>query len=514
MSDLLSNVPEYTVSEISGAVKRTLEGAFGRVRVRGEITEYKRYPSGHAYFALKDEGGKIKGIVWKTQAGRLGLVPENGVEVIAVGRITTYGDRSEYQLIVERMEYAGAGAMLARIEMLRVRLAAEGLFGADRKRRLPVLPAVVGVVTSSAGAVLQDIKTTIQRRFPRPILVWPVPVQGDGAAARIAAAIAGFDRLPAPGVVRPDVLIVARGGGSLEDLMAFNDEAVVRAAAACRIPLISAVGHETDHTLIDLASDRRAPTPTAAAELAVPSRTELVAAVAGEHARLGAGLLRLARERRLRLGQAERGLPHPAALAAAARQAMQDRSARMRLAAPNLLAARRAALHRAERLPDLPALMQAAHLAVDVRRARLRLALPSLVRMRREALMRVERALPMPHGLMQGQRGRVRLAASQLAGALRHAAQARRAAGERVLVRVSPAPLLGALRESRARLEGASARLDSVSPLAVLARGYALVSDPSGHAITVAAGLRPGMAVRLHLHDGSADVTVDARRLL
>jgi len=217
MNDLpaatVSNVPEFTVSEISGAVKRTLEGNFGRIRVRGEITELKRYPSGHIYFSLKDEGAKLAGIVWKSAASRLGMVPENGVEVIATGRITAYGERSSYQLITERMEYAGAGALLARIEMLRLRLAGEGLFDADRKRALPVLPTLVGVVSSERGAVIQDIRTTISRRFPRAILLWPVPVQGDGAADRIAAAIAGFDALPAHGLARPDVLIVARGGG-------------------------------------------------------------------------------------------------------------------------------------------------------------------------------------------------------------------------------------------------------------------------------------------------------------
>ena len=190
---LVSNVPEYTVSEISGAVKRTLEGNFGRVRVRGEITELKRYPSGHIYFSLKDEGAKISGVVWKSAVSRLGMVPENGVEMIATGRISSYAERSSYQLITERMEYAGAGALLARIEMLRVRLAAEGLFDADRKRALPVLPVVVGVVTSESGAVIQDIRTTIARRFPRAMLLWPVPVQGEGAAERIAAAIAGFE---------------------------------------------------------------------------------------------------------------------------------------------------------------------------------------------------------------------------------------------------------------------------------------------------------------------------------
>src|SRR5271166_364075 len=283
----ISNLPEYSVSEISGAVKRTLETTFGRVRVRGELTEVKRYPSGHIYLALKDEGAKISGIVWKNAVLRLGMVPENGVEVIATGRISAFGERSSYQLIIERMEYAGAGALLARIEMIRQRLAAEGLFDAGRKRVLPGLPKVIGVVTSERGAVIQDIKTTIARRFPRPILVWPVPVQGEGAAERIAAAIAGFDAMLAGGdPPRPDVLIIARGGGSLEDLMAFNEEIVIRAAAACRIPLVSAVGHETDTTLIDFASDRRAPTPTAAAEMAVPARLELLADLSQRAARL------------------------------------------------------------------------------------------------------------------------------------------------------------------------------------------------------------------------------------
>ena len=332
------NVPEYTVSEISGAVKRTLEGNFGRVRVRGEVTELKRYPSGHIYFSLKDEGAKLAGVVWKSAVPRLGMLPENGVEVIATGRISAYGERSSYQLIVERMEYAGAGALLARIEALRVRLAAEGLFDAARKRALPVLPSVIGVVTSERGAVIQDIRTTIARRFPAPILLWPVPVQGEGAAERIAAAIAGFDALPAGGPIpRPDVLIVARGGGSLEDLMAFNEEIVVRAAAACRIPLISAVGHETDTTLIDFASDRRAPTPTAAAELAIPARADLLADLAHTGARLIGALNRLAQERRLRLSRAERGLPDLPALLGTARQRLDDRAERLRLALPNLV---------------------------------------------------------------------------------------------------------------------------------------------------------------------------------
>jgi exodeoxyribonuclease VII large subunit len=248
-------------------------------------------------------------------------------------------------LIVERMEYAGAGALLARIELLRLRLAAAGLFAAERKRALPVLPSVIGVITSERGAVIQDIRTTILRRFPRTILLWPVPVQGEGAAERVAAAIQGFDALaPGGAIPRPDVLIVARGGGSLEDLMAFNEEVVVRAVAACRIPVISAVGHETDTTLIDFAADRRAPTPTAAAEMAVPARSDLIADLEHRASRLVGALNRLVQEQRLRLSRAERGLPDLPSLVGTARQRLDDRAERLVLALPNLVGKRRAAL--------------------------------------------------------------------------------------------------------------------------------------------------------------------------
>ena len=334
MSDLLQNTPEFTVSELAGTVKKTLEGAFGRVRVRGEITEFKAYGSGHQYFALKDEGAKIRAIIWKGVAARVGLKAENGVEVIATGKITSYPERSEYQLIVERLEYAGAGALLARIEALRVKLQAEGLF--ERKRALPMLPRVIGVVTSAQGAVLQDIKTTIARRFPRPILLWPVAVQGEAAAGQIAAAINGFSGLPADGPIpRPDVLIVARGGGSLEDLMAFNDEAVLRAAASCSIPLISAVGHETDTTLIDFVSDRRAPTPTAAAEMAIPARLELLADLAQKTARLSGAIARASSQARLLLDRAGAKLPDLPGMLGVARQRLDDRGERLSLALPN-----------------------------------------------------------------------------------------------------------------------------------------------------------------------------------
>ena len=468
MEERSSNIPEYSVSEISGAVKRTLEGAFGRVRVRGEITELKRYPSGHIYFSLKDEGGKISGVVWKGAVSRLGLAPENGLEVIAQGKVSSYGDRSSYQLIVDRMEYAGMGAMLARIEALRLKLGAEGLFDADRKRRLPVLPLVVGVVTSPQGAVIQDIKTTIARRFPRHILIWPVPVQGEGAAEKIAAAIRGFSALPAGGTIpRPDVVIVARGGGSLEDLMAFNDEAVVRAAAASTIPLISAVGHETDTTLIDFASDRRTPTPTAAAELAVPQRTELLADLLQKAARLAGSLGRMAQEKRLRLQRAERGLPDLGAITGLARQRLDDRTARLELALPGLVRVRRTALAQAG--------------------ARLTLALPGLVSTRRAAFT---------------------LAGERLRSAGRGAMAARAAKAGALLPRLNPAPLLARLREQAARLEGMGARLESVSHHGVLARGYALVFDAKGHPVSKLSQARPGAALRVMVSDGEFNATV------
>ncbi|MBB2171035.1 exodeoxyribonuclease VII large subunit [Gluconacetobacter asukensis] len=460
---MAGNVPEYSVSEISGAIRRTLEGNFGRVRVRGEITEFKRYPSGHLYFSLKDEGGKISGVVWRGSVSRLGLVPENGLEIIATGKVSSYGERSSYQLIVERMEYAGEGALLARIERLRLKLAEEGLFDAARKRALPFLPGVIGIVTSAQGAVLHDIRTTVARRFPRRLLVWPVAVQGEGAAAQIAAAIAGFDAIDGRGPVpRPDVLIVARGGGSLEDLMAFNDEAVLRAVDACRIPLISAVGHETDTTLIDFVSDRRAPTPTAAAEMAVPARTELVADLAHRAARLTSGLARLTQTARLRL----------------------DRTA--------------------ARMPDLPSLLGTARMRVDDRGARLDRALPGLIERRRAALLATGRMMPSPLLLTGPGRARLDLVASHLLSGLRQALRDRRARTDRA--RLSAAPLAAMVRERRAHLNGLGGRLESLSPMAVLERGYVLVRDPSGMAVTRAADVRPGGRLELTFADGVAEV--------
>jgi exodeoxyribonuclease VII large subunit len=267
------NSPPLSVSELSGALKRTIESAFGQVRVRGEISGFKRHASGHCYFTLKDENACIDAVIWRGGAGALAFRPEDGAEVVATGKLTTYPGRSKYQIVVDRMELAGEGALLALLEKRRKALTAEGLFDAGRKRKLPFLPRVIGVVTSPTGAVIRDILHRLEDRCPTRVILWPVAVQGEGAAAKIAAAIRAFPGLEP----QPDLLIVARGGGSIEDLWPFNEEEVVRAAAECPIPLISAVGHETDTTLIDFAADLRAPTPTAAAEIAVPVRTELLA---------------------------------------------------------------------------------------------------------------------------------------------------------------------------------------------------------------------------------------------
>ncbi len=314
------NSPPQTVSEIAGAIKRTIEGAFGRVRVRGEISGWKRHASGHCYFTLKDENACIDAVIWRTGAGTLAFRPEDGAEVIATGKLTTYPGRSKYQIVVERMELAGEGALMALLDRRRRALAAEGLFDAARKRRLPFLPRTIGVVTSPTGAVIRDILHRLADRCPTRVIVWGVPVQGEGAAAKIAAAIRGFAQLPEP----PDLLIVARGGGSIEDLWAFNEEEVVRAASESPIPLISAVGHETDTTLIDHAADLRAPTPTAAAELAVPVRAELLAQLDELKARSGRCLRRRADLGRERLALTACRWPSAADLLGARRQKFDE----------------------------------------------------------------------------------------------------------------------------------------------------------------------------------------------
>lgn len=315
------NDAAFSVSELSAAVKRAVESGFSHVRVRGEVGRVSRPRSGHVYLDLKDDRAVLAGVIWKGVAAGLRTQPEEGMEVIATGRLTTFPGQSRYQIVIESLAPAGMGALMAMLEKRRKALAAEGLFDDARKRPLPFLPRVIGVVTSPTGAVIRDILHRLRDRFPRHVLVWPVKVQGHGSAEEVAAAIRGFNALePGGPIPRPDVLIVARGGGSVEDLWGFNEEIVVRAAAGSTIPLISAVGHETDTTLIDLAADRRAPTPTAAAEVAVPVRRELIARLSEIEARLVGGLSRTVRMKGERLRDLSRVLPKGDAILAERRQ--------------------------------------------------------------------------------------------------------------------------------------------------------------------------------------------------
>jgi exodeoxyribonuclease VII large subunit len=442
-----ANLPEFSVSEISALLKRTLEERFEHVRVRGEISGFKRHSSGHLYLSLKDESAVLDGVVWRGTAARLGLKPEDGMEVIASGRITTYPGRSKYQLVIDHMALAGQGALLKLLEERKKKLAAEGLFDPARKKALPYLPDVIGVVTSPTGAVIRDILHRLADRFPRRVILWPVAVQGTGAAEQIAAAIHGFNALPVGGAIpRPDLLIVARGGGSLEDLWAFNEEIVVRAAAASVIPLISAVGHETDTTLIDFASDRRAPTPTAAAEMAVPVRAELVAQVLDETQRLVRAWHRWVEELRMRLEGLGRGLPDPARLLEQATQRLDDWS---------------------ERLVNAGA---------------------GSVERRHERLARI--ADP----------GRALL---QLVAVKRHGYE-----GGRFAERLSPAAYR--LIERRLeRLEQLGLRLDNLSYKKVLGRGFALVRDLAGEPVTRAAAAVPGLGVAIEFSDGQVGARIE-----
>ena len=362
-----SNAPEFTVSDLTSSIKRTLEGAFGRVRVRGELGRVMRARSGHIYYDLKDDKNVISCTTWKGQAATLGVDPEEGLEVIVTGRLTTYGPQSRYNLNVDTMEIAGEGALMAMLERRRKQLAGEGLFDERRKKPLPYLPEVIGVVTSPSGAVIRDILHRLRDRFPRHVLIWPVAVQGKGSAEQVANGIRGFNALqPGGAMPRPDLIIVARGGGSLEDLWGFNEEIVVRAAAASDIPLISAVGHETDTTLIDFAADRRAPTPTAAAEMAVPVRLDLLNWVEAQGGHLTRAVTAATGGRRQRLADLARALPRPETLFDTARQRLDRQGDAL---APALLQLARA---KREAARDLGASLRPA-LDRGVARARLRL---------------------------------------------------------------------------------------------------------------------------------------------
>ncbi len=462
------NTPEYAVSEISGAVKKTLEGAFGRIRVRGEVGRVFVARSGHIYFDVKDDRNVLASVCWKGNVARLTQRPEEGMEVVATGRLTTFGSQSKYQLTVEEVEPAGEGALMAMLEKRKRQLAAEGLFDEARKRPLPFLPGVIGVVTSPSGAVIRDILHRLGERFPRHVLVWPVAVQGKECAPQVAHAIAGFNAL-APGgpVPRPDLLIVARGGGSIEDLWGFNEEAVARAAATSEIPLISAVGHETDTTLIDYVSDWRAPTPTAAAERAVPVRLDLIAHVDGLGARLAGGLSRGLDRRSERLRDLARALPSPTQMLAGPRQRL-DASA-MRL--PRAL---RGAVQRHQvRLAQI-----AAALRPQAMQQRLRTEAGRLTKLEaRLAPVLVARAVAARHRELD------RLG-ERLDGAFRRKTEAR-----------------------RAQVDGFERLLQSLSYVGTLERGYAVVRDGTGAVVTGLSSAQAAAALEIQFADGRLDVT-------
>jgi exodeoxyribonuclease VII large subunit len=476
-SNPATNALEWSVSDLSGALKRTIEDQFGFVRVRGEISGYRGpSASGHVYFSLKDSNAKIDAVIWKGVFGRLKTKPQEGLEIIATGKITTFPGKSSYQIIIDHIEPAGLGALMALLEERRRKLATEGLFDEARKQILPYLPVVIGVITSPTGAVLRDILHRLEDRFPRRVLVWPVRVQGETSGAEVAAAIRGFNAMvPGGAIPRPDVLIVARGGGSLEDLMSFNDEVVVRAAAASGIPLISAVGHETDWTLIDYASDLRAPTPTGAAEKVVPVRGELLATVDDLSRRRSAAIRRLFEQRRQGLRAAARALPSRETLLNVPRQ-------RLDLAATRLPAALRAnALGFERRLSALSQRLQRRSPQVRLGMARERLgALTQRLIAARQAILREEKK--------RIDRERERL--GQLL------TRARRA-------------LASMASQRSARIAASAQLLEALSYTGVLKRGFALVRDAGGNPVRNMASAPPGTALTVEFSDGKVGVTVD-----
>ncbi len=459
-----SNAHDFTVSELSGAVKRVIEGEFGRVRVRGEVGRVVIARTGHMYFDLKDERAVLACVSWKGQVARMTVRPEEGMEVVATGRVTTFAPQSKYQLQVENIEPAGAGALMAMLEARRKMLAAEGLFDAARKKPIPYLPRVIGVISSPSGAVIRDILHRLADRFPRHVILWPVAVQGERCPADVVRAIRGFNALAPDGKVpRPDVLIVARGGGSIEDLWGFNDETVVRAAAASAIPLISAVGHETDTTLIDFAADIRAPTPTAAAEMAVPVRAELLAQVATLGARLDRAGKYAVQSRDQRLRDLSRALPRPEALLATATQRFDFAAGRFAGSLRALADRKRLDLSRA-----------AAGLRPGTLAARLRGAAEALAR------------------------SGARLAPALRRGVDQHARDLAR-------LRLSPAPVLREIARARDRLAALDRMRQTLGYRETLARGFAILRDPEGVPVTRAAVARGLPRFTVEMGDGDFD---------
>jgi exodeoxyribonuclease VII large subunit len=502
VAEALINAPEFTVSELSSALKRTVEDAYGHVRVRGEISGFRGpHSSGHCYFALKDESAKIEAVIWKTAYGRMRFKPQEGLEVIATGRLTTFPGSSKYQIVIEALEPAGIGALMALMEERKRKLGAEGLFDEARKQLLPWLPEVIGVVTSPTGAVIRDILHRLEARFPRRVLVWPVRVQGEGSAEQIAAAIRGFNALPERGrIPRPDLLIVARGGGSLEDLWSFNEEIVVRAAAESMIPLISAVGHETDITLIDFAADKRAPTPSAAAEMAVPVRSELFVEVQGLARRTMLCWQRAQEGRRNGLRAAARALPAAGELLAIPRQRLDGATASL----PRALKANTHAHFR--------------RFAASSARLTVRVLRGQLTQARHRLTVSGERMTHSTRALLRNRSDRfvglqARLQTSKLSNA-----QAQRQTlardRERVLRLTERArrALTTATQRLQARVAHSGQLLGALSYRSVLARGFALVRDEQGRAVHTAASVGPGARLDLEFTDGRVAATAEADR--
>ena len=490
-----ANTPEFSVSELSGAIKRALEDGFGYVRLKGEVSGYRGpHASGHCYFALKDDKSKIEAVIWKGVFGRLRFKPQEGLEVIAQGKITTFPGSSKYQIVIEALEPAGAGALMALLEERKRKFAAEGLFEEARKKPRPFLPKVIGIITSPTGAVIRDMLHGFNERFPAHVIVWPVRVQGEGSAAEVAAAIRGFNALQPDGPVpRPDVLIVARGGGSLEDLWSFNEEIVVRAAADSRIPLISAVGHETDWTLIDLVADARAPTPTKAAEWAVPKYAELLETIDKLGLRHRTGMRRVLEGIRTHLKAAARGLPRAEDLIALPRQRFDGAAGRLTQSVRGNLQ------RKTTGYVQVSGRLNPRVLAVRIAAARRRL--DGLERMQRDNLVRTSSL------------ARNRL--ERLTGRLQPSALGRRieAAGERFrqLSLRGRRAIEQRLLATRRGLDGQANLLKSLSYQSVLARGYALVRDGEGRMVRLAAALGAGDALAIEFADGAIGAEVTSR---
>ena len=487
-SDSPSNLTEYSVSELSGSIKRTVENAFDQVRVRGEISGYRGpHSSGHAYFSLKDDRSRIDAVIWKGTFSKLKFRPEEGMEVIATGKVTTFPGSSKYQIVIETLEPAGAGALMALLEERKRKLGAEGLFDPERKRRLPFMPKVIGVVTSPTGAVIRDILHRISDRFPVHVLVWPVKVQGEGSGDEVANAIRGFNEF-APGgpIPRPDVLIVARGGGSLEDLWSFNDEAVVRAAAASEIPLISAVGHETDWTLIDYAADVRAPTPTGAAEMAVPVKAELEAQLASLSARLQGGVTRQMDQRRQAVRALLRALPSLDQLLALPRRRFDEAASGLgRGLELNTLNKRRSFERIASQLrPDiLSNRIAERRQQLNERMTRAERTIERLIDRSRARISRADAVFATLPSRLEAQTGRAR---DRLGNLVRHADTAIR----------------HQLARARSELVAQERILQSLSYKNVLKRGYAVVRDEGDRPVSLAAALTAGAAISIEFADG------------